>query len=314
MAVGGESLFRPEALAHHEGTGDDLGDVIRFEPKWSRIAASVLGFAVLGFFLFVALVGVDDYASGPVVIRVEGRRLITSSSMTSVESVSVHPGTWVEANQELVRMKDDDEKNELVRSEKDFDNQMLRILRDPNDQTAKEALATLRAKRDMARNAADARVIRAPVSGHVSDIRVNVGQHVNIGDVLLAVTAPGEARVSATAMVPANFRPMLQHGSKMRFELEGFKFDYTDVDVEEVSAEAVGAKEVQRLLGQEKGDSVTLETGAHVLVSARIPTASFSSEGQSYAFFDGLTGTAEIRVRREPILVMLVPALRSLVP
>jgi membrane fusion protein (multidrug efflux system) len=142
---------------------------------------------------------------------------------------------------------------------------------------------------------------------------VRVGQHVEQGDVVLAVTAPGEAKVSAVAMVPANFRPMLQRGSKMRFELEGFKFDYTDVDVEEVSAEAVGPKEVQRLLGQERGDAVTLEPGAHVLVSAPVPVATFESEGQSYAYFDGLTGTAEIRVRREPILVMLVPALRSLI-
>ena len=169
MAPVGQSLFRPEALAHHEGSGDELGDVIRFEPKWSRIAASVLGFAVLGFFLFIALVGVDDYASGPVVIRVEGRRLVTSATMTSVESVNVQPGAWVEANQALVRMKDDEEKSELARSEKDFDNQMLRILRDPNDQAAKEALATLRAKRDQAKNGAEAGVIRAPVGGHLSD-------------------------------------------------------------------------------------------------------------------------------------------------
>lgn len=314
MSRGGERLFRAEALAHHEGSGDELGDVIRFEPKWSRIAASVVGLGVLAFFLFIALIGVDDYASGPIVIRVEGRRMVTASTMTSVEAVLVQPGARVEANQELLRLKSDEEKSEVARAEKDFDNQMLRILRDPNDQMAKEALATLRAKRDMARNAVDARVVRAPVTGLVSDIRVVVGQHVNMGDVLLAVTAPGEAKISAIAMVPANFRPMLQHGSKMRFELEGFKFDYTDVEVEEVSAEAIGSREVQRLLGQDKGDSVAIDTGAHVLVTAKIPTASFSSEGQSYAFFDGLTGNAEIRVRREPILVMLVPALRSLVP
>lgn len=309
-----EKLFRAEALAHREGAGDEFGDVIRFEPKWSRLTASLLGAAVVAFFLFIALVGVDDYASGPVVIRVDGRRMVTSLTQSSVESVSVQAGAWVAQGQEVIRLKDSEEQTELARAEKDFDNQMLRVLRDPSDHSAKEMLGTLRAKRDMAKNAVDARVIRAPVAGHVSDVRVRVGQHVNSGEVLLAVTSPGEAKVSAVAMVPANFRPMLQRGSKMRFELEGFKFDYTDVEVEEVSAEAVGAREVQRLLGQEKQDSVTLDIGAHVLVTAKIPAATFSSEGQSYAFFDGLTGNAEIRVRREPILVMLIPALRRLVP
>lgn len=309
-----ERLFRAEALAHRDAASDELGDVVRFEPKWARLSASVLGAAVIAFFLFISLIGVDDYASGPVVIRVDGRRLVTSTNQTSVDAVSVQAGSYVEAGQEVIRMKDSDEKNELVRAEKDFDNQMLRVLRDPGDHLAKESLAALRAKRDQAKNAVDARVIRAPVAGYVSDVRVRVGQHVNAGEVLLAVTSPGEAKVSAVAMVPANFRPMLRRGSRMRFELEGFKFDYTDVDVEEVSAEAVGAKEVQRLLGQERSDAVALQTGAHVLVTAKIPTATFASEGQSYAFFDGLTGNAEIRVRREPILVMLIPALRTLVP
>lgn len=310
---GRAGLFRAEAVAHHQAS-NELGDVLRLNPIWSRVAASVLGVAVLAFFVFIAVIGVDDYASGPIVIRVEGRRMITATSSTAIDGVSVKAGDWVEQGAEVLRLKDAEERSELLRAEKDFDNQLLRVLRDPSDHVAKEGLASLRARRDQAKNALDARVVRAPVAGHVSDVRVRVGQAITAGEVMLAVTAPGEARVSALAMVPASFRPMLQRGSKMRFDLEGFKFDYTDVQVEEVSSEAVGAREVQRLLGQERADAVTLETGAHVLVTAKIPTSTFSSEGQSYAYFDGLTGNAEIRVRREPILVMLVPALRKLVP
>jgi membrane fusion protein (multidrug efflux system) len=307
-----ENLFRAEAVAHRDDN-QELGDVLRYAPIWPRIAASVLGAAVLAFFVFVSVVAVDDFASGPVVIRVEGRRLVTAATAAAVEAVAVNAGDWVEQGAEVVRTMDGDERNELLRAEKDFDNQLLRILRDPNDRTSKDNLSALRAKRDQAKNAVEARVIRAPVSGHVSDVRVRVGQPVNPGEVLLAITAPGEAKVSAVAMVPASFRPMLQRGSEMRFDLEGFKFDYTDVTVEEVSSEAVGSREMQRLLGQERSDAVNLDTGAHVLVTAKIPTSTFSSEGESYAFFDGLTGLAEIRVRREPILVVLIPALRGLV-
>jgi membrane fusion protein (multidrug efflux system) len=107
---------------------------------------------------------------------------------------------------------------------------------------------------------------------------------------------------------------MLHRGLSMRFELDGFKFEYRDLEVEEVSAEAVGTKEMQRFLGDERSDAVLLDAGAKVLVTARLPTSSFRSEGQPYDYFDGLTGNAEIRVRREPILVMLIPALRQLIP
>ena len=80
------------------------------------------------------------------------------------------------------------------------------------------------------------------------------------------------------------------------------------------TAEAVGPAEVQRLLGQERSDAVALDPGAKVLVMAQLPAATFSSEGQPYGYFDGLTGHAEVRVRSEPILVTLIPALREFLP
>ncbi len=97
-------------------------------------------------------------------------------------------------------------------------------------------------------------------------------------------------------------------------KLDGFRYIYADLKVEEISAEAVGPTEVMRMLGQEKADSVAQDRGAKVLVSAKLPSSTFTSEGQAFGYFDGLTGTAEIRVRREPILVLLIPALRALLP
>ena len=308
-----DDLFRREALDHH-GASERDGDVLRFDARWTRLAASLVVTACLVGFAFIGLFGVDDYASGPAVVRVDGRRMITATTPSTVEGVDVRPGQWVESGAVLVRMYDADEATELLRTEKDFDVQLARMLRDPNDVAAKESLAALRAKKDQARNLKDSRVIRAPVAGYVSDVRVRTGLHVDPGSVLLAVTAPGEARVSLVAMVPANFRPMLRSGLSMRFELDGFKFEYRDLEVAEVTAEAVGTKEMQRFLGDERADAVTLDAGAKVLVTAMLPSPTFSSEGQRYAYFDGLTGTAEIRVRREPILVMLIPALRQLIP
>jgi membrane fusion protein (multidrug efflux system) len=158
------------------------------------------------------------------------------------------------------------------------------------------------------------KTVRADITGYVSDVRVRSGQRVTPGDVLLAVAPAGEAQASLTAMVSAEYRPMLRSGLTMRFELDGFRYEYSDLDLVDVSAEAVGPVEVQRFLGQEHVEAVALTPGAKVLVTARLPAATFSSEGQPYGYFDGLTGTAEIRVRNEPILVTLVPALRQWIP
>jgi membrane fusion protein (multidrug efflux system) len=107
---------------------------------------------------------------------------------------------------------------------------------------------------------------------------------------------------------------MLRQGQKLRFELDGFRYEYADLAVLAVSAEAIGPLEVQRFLGQDREGAVALTPGAKVLVTAKLPASSFTSEGKPYGYFDGLTGSAEVRVRREPILVTLVPALKALLP
>jgi membrane fusion protein (multidrug efflux system) len=94
-------------------------------------------------------------------------------------------------------------------------------------------------------------------------------------------------------------------------ELGGFRYQYTDLVVDSVSSEGVGPSEVRRFLGDEGGDAVDLEPGAKVLVSAHIPATTFHAEGRAYEYFDGLTGHAEVCVRRETILVSLLPTIRQ---
>jgi membrane fusion protein (multidrug efflux system) len=306
-------LFRAEAVAHHAG-GDEEGDVLRFDRKWTRLAYSLLAAAAAACFLFISLFNVDEYATGPAVVRVDGRRMITATSPSTVESVDVQPGQWVDAGAILVRMHDTDETNELARATAEFDLQLVRMLRDPSESAVKQSLATLRTQKEQAKNALRARAIKSPVEGYVSDVRVRPGQHLNAGDVLLAVAPKDSVTISLVSMVSAEYRPMLKTGLKMRFELDGFRYEYADLTVVDVSAEAVGPAEVQRLLGQERSDAVALAPGAKVLVTAKLPAATFSSEGQPYGYFDGLTGTAEVRVRSEPILVTLIPALRQWLP
>jgi membrane fusion protein (multidrug efflux system) len=304
-----QGLFRAEAVEHH-ARGEEHGDVLRFDRRWPRFVYTLLLLAATAGFVFISLFGVDEYALGPAVVRVDARRMITATMPGTVESVDVAPGQSVDIGTVLVRMYNADEANELVRATREFELELVRMLRDPADAETKRSLASLRAARDQARNVVSSRIVRADTKGFVSDVRVRPGEHVNAGEVLAAVSSKGNANVSVVAMVPADYRPLLRAGASMRFELDGFRFEYTDLVVTAVSAEAVGPAEVQRFLGQERGDAVALDPGAKVLVTARLPTSTFTSDGEEYGYFDGLVGSASVRVRRETILVSLLPALR----
>lgn len=305
-----ESIFRGEAIAHHSA-GVEQGDVLRFDRRWARISYLLLAVGALAAFVFVSIFDVDEYATGPAVVRVDGRRMVTATTQATVESVGVTAGQWVDVGTVLISMHAVDESNELARATKEFDLQLVRLLRDPNDGAAKTSLATLRTAKEQAQNAVDSRTIRSEVAGYVSDVRVRPGLHVNAGDVLLAVAPKDGVDVSLVSLVSADYRPMLKAGLKMRFELDGFHYEYSDLTVTDVSAEAVGSAEVKRLLGAEKGDEVALDPGAKILVTAKLPAATFSSEGQAYGYFDGLTGHADVCVRSEPLLVTLIPALKQ---
>jgi membrane fusion protein (multidrug efflux system) len=306
-------LFRAEALHHHAERGEE-GDVLRLDKRWVRVTYAVLVVAAVAVFLFVSLCSVDEYAMGPAVVQLEDRRMVAAIAPGTVEAVLVRPSQRVEAGSVLVRMSASPESSELRRATLEFDRKLVYMLQDPSDPAIKQSLTALRAQKEQAKNALDGRVLRAPVAGYVTDVRVRPGQHVNAGDVVLAVAPDGATRVALLSVVSADYLPMLKRGQKMRFELDGFQFEYADLEVAEVSPEAVGSAEVQRLLGQERADVVRLDGGAKVVVSARLPSATFISAGRPYGYFDGLTGTATIRVRREPILVTLLPALRRWLP
>src|SRR5215470_4217551 len=134
-------MFRGEAIAHHAG-GSEEGDVLRFEKKWAVYVYRVIGLAAICSFLFICLFSVDEYAAGPAVVRVEGRRMLTATAPGNVEGIEVRPGQWVDVGAVLVRMYNVDEANELARAKNELDLQVIRMLRDPNDPSVKQTLAS----------------------------------------------------------------------------------------------------------------------------------------------------------------------------
>ena len=304
--------FRTEALQHHASPQAE-GTVLVYDKTWTRWAYRLVLLCVASALLYSCLGRVHEYASGPAVVRVDGRRTLSAEFPGTVESVDVQPGTHVKAGDVLVRFRDVEQAAELKRVSTEFELQLLRLLRDPTDVGARTQLTALKVQRDLARTVADERTVRAPHDGVVSDIRIHPGQHLTMGEQICGIS-PNDAKVYVVAVVPGDYHPMIKEGLGVRFSLDGYRYEYSDLQVESVGEEVVGATEIKRFLGQEIYDSVHLLPGSYVLVRAALPDTTFKSEGEKYGYFDGLTGLAEIRVRSESLLVTLIPALKVLVP
>jgi hypothetical protein len=143
----GKTLFRAEAVEHHAGAADDHGDVLRFDKRWARVTYAILVLAAVVGFLLISLCSVSEYASGPAVVRIDGRRTLTAPVQSTIDAVEVQPGQLVDTGAVLVRMHVSDEMNELQRASRELDLLVVRMLRDPNDATIKQSITTLRAAR-----------------------------------------------------------------------------------------------------------------------------------------------------------------------
>jgi multidrug efflux pump subunit AcrA (membrane-fusion protein) len=302
------SLFRAEAVAHHRAPAQH-GDVLRMSPAWRDWTFRLLLLMAATAVVYAACARLTQYARGPAMVRVEGRTDVTVTAPGIVEEVLVRPGHRVEAGQPLVRLHDEQERGDLDRVEHEFELELVRLLGSPGDQAVRTRMSALRAERSLARSRMSSRLLRAPQPGFVSDVRIRAGQSLAPGEIAVSIVGAG-ARFSVVSFLPGQYRPLLRPGMRLRLELSGYLHVYQEVVVEAVSDELIGPAEARRYLGQERADALALP-GAVVLVSARLPERGFLFDGQSYSYYDGMQGLVEIGVRRESLLLTLIPGLRA---
>lgn len=302
-------LFRDEAVAYQRRREVD-GDILRLSPSWARrsywvlvlVLASTLGFAVLGT--------VNEYATGPCLVRIDPKVELTSVRAATVRSVEVLPGQRVAAGEILVRLDDAEEMADLARVNKEQELTLVRLLRDPTDKTATERLVVLHAQREQAVARSDERLVRAPSDGVVTDVRIRPRQHLDAGDPVLALVGASPT-VSIVALLPAHERPLVRPGMPLRLELAGFPYAYQDLTIEGVGDEVVGPEEVRRYFGPDLADTVPPH-GPVVLLRAKLLSGSFVANDRVLDYYDGMQGQVEVRVRAERVLVALLPGLRWL--
>jgi len=308
--AGGEEIFRREALEHHLSGVGERGDLLRLSPAWAGWTYRLL-LAVLTAALLYSIFGrVNEYATGPAVVRTGGRVELTAPEGGTVTRVAVASGETVDPGQVLVTFYDVRELAELERIDKELELQLVDRLRNPADPAAERALIALRAERDLAASRLEERSLRAPGPGVASDVRVRPGQHVLPGQILLTLRRD-EEDLAIIALLPGQQRPRLAPGQVLRLELAGYRYAYQHLIVESVGDEVLAPGEARRALGPEVAETLPL-AGPVVFVHARLPARTFRSDGDLYEYHEGMHGTAEVRVHSEPILVTLIPGLEAL--
>ena len=309
-------LFREEAVEHWIEAGQKPGDVLRLSPGWLTWTYRLLLAVVVAALLYSVVGRVNEYATGPAMVRLGGRQEITANAPGTVTAVAVAPGERVAPGQLLVRFHGAEEAADLRRIEQEFELQLLERLRNPADPAPERALIALRSQRELAQTRLAERSVAAPAAGVVADVRVRAGQHLAPGQILLTISsgasgASGTAEPTLVALVPGQYRPLVERGMPLRLELMGYPYEYLHLTVAEVSDEVLGPEEARRLLGPGVADAVPF-AGPVVFVTAPLPGRTFEVEGRQVEYHDGMWGRAEVRVRSEPVATALVPWFRTL--
>jgi hypothetical protein len=95
------------------------------------------------------------------------------------------------------------------------------------------------------------------------------------------------------------------------FKLQGYN-EAQESRIEDISAEIVGPQEATRFLGQQSAGALNL-SGPVVVVRSILLPESFQTYGQEFGYRDGMTGTGEVSMSSERLIIKLVPGLHDLV-
>lgn len=303
------TLYRQEALSYRLRGAGDAGRPLEISPTWASWVLYLL-LALAAFAVAFSFFGsMHEYAAGPAVVVLGERVDITATAAGTVESPVVEAGTTVAKGDLLVRLHSAQEVAELERIRREFELALVQRLRDPGDSVIERGLSSLRAQKELAEARLEERSLRAPRAGVVSDLRVQPGQYLSPGQVVLTLIREGQ-EPGIVALLPGRFLPLLEVGMEVRFELEGYSGEPHFLLLDSLGDEALGPVEARRVLGAEMGETVPL-SGPVVWVKAPLPAAAFESSGRTVRFHDGTPGKVEIKVRSESIVSALVPGLKA---
>jgi membrane fusion protein (multidrug efflux system) len=303
-AAGG--LYRQEALESHRNKNQD-GAPMSLSPHWVKRAYPTLVILVVASLSFALWVDVPTYSSGSGVVVFDGTK-VTAPTPGTVEAVLVESGQEVKAGEVLVRLHSAEELAELEQASTELENALTQFLFDGGDDV-KAVLANAVAREERTRARVETRVVRAAGDGVVSDIRVQLGMLLTAGDHILTLVAPG-AEPEVIAFLPGTDRPRIRPGMTLQIGLTGYVKVRDKAKIVEVGTEVIGPQEARRYIGNQIADALKLN-GSQVIVRARLPKRTFSTQRHTYHYHHGMLAKTECKIESKPFLVTLIPAIEK---
>lgn len=271
-------VFRREAL-EHRALPRQRGELLRISPAWMRSTLwLLLGMMALGI-TYLAVGQVNQYATGPAMLVDEGSVEIAAPRSAVVATVEVRTGQAIAAGQVMLRLQLDE-----------------------------GAQASAASPCTPGRAAGDGEPVRAPFDGRVAEVRVGPGQVIGPGGVL-AVVARSEPSFAVVTFLPGHHRPRLHRGDPIRVELSGSPRSFQTLRIDALGDRLETPSDAARGLGRGIAELVAASAREPVVLArARLPV----TPGATGGYFDGMVGTARVRVGSQSVLLTLLPGLEVL--
>jgi multidrug resistance efflux pump len=306
--VDDELLFRKEAVEHYLDESEE-GELLRASPSWANRTYRLLVIVTISSVGYLLLGSAPVHETGPALLRIDDAAQLNAPIDGTIEFIDVLPGQQVTAGQVLVRFRAEREGAQLERVREEFELQLLARLRNPNDADAERELRRLRPELERAKVDLQQTRIVALRDGTVHDVRIRPGDFLEAGEPALVLTPPNP-KYTVIAFLPGHVLPQLQSGMGVRLRISGYAFAEIKTSIESVGSQVIGPAEARRFLGPEIGDAIDI-AGPVVVVRCALPQDHFSTATRKYRVHDGMNATAEVEVRRERLLLRLIPALKS---
>jgi multidrug resistance efflux pump len=309
--VNAEDIFNRVALKSRQaGAFQRSAKLVHLAPRWTKWAFRALPAILLVALVLAGVVRVTEYAEGPALVRSqEGVHLVAHSSGT-VLRVLVSPGERVKPGQGLVQLSDEEERLELARLRREWEINLVALLREPPDAGSRDALIALRVQAEKAERRLRERMVRAESEAMIGDVWAHIGQKVDPGHRLVSLV-PSDSPPGLVLALPGHALPFLRPGMPLRLELQGFAEERQDLQLSSHSQEIVGPTEARRYLGHEQAEPLALQ-GPVALARVTLPSRSFIVDGREYRYRAGLVGRVYVPLRTHSLLELVLPFLRRL--
>ena len=312
------SLYRGEALEAHRNRGNE-GQLVQLTPGWVRRAYPMLVVAIAVAIGFAIFIRVPTYSTGTAVVVFEGSTSVTASIGGTVDKVFVKENEAVKKGDPVIRLSSPEEAAALAAAETEWHDQQIQFLFDQANETARKALKSAATARDRELARVEARTIRAPRDGVVTNLHVKEGVAVQAGGYVLQITDEN-SEIEVIAFLPSKDSPRIREKMGLQLALDGYTKARVTGTITHVQADAVSSTEAAKLSGDMLAESVARELQASTLtmtwttVRARLPARMFKAEHNTYHYHHGMHAKVEVKIQSKPFLVTLLPGIQKYLP